>query len=107
MLFRSLESFYTRLDNAATAVEYDVITEEQINYLQKNFDEPALRGMAFLSDDGCNIYTAIILRGPVLGADGDDESEPGAEAGQGGGRARQGGCERCCHHDREPRVAPV
>ena len=43
----------------------------------------------------------------VLGADGDDESEPGAEAGQGGGRARQGGCERCCHHECEPRVAPV
>ena len=42
----------------------------------------------------------------VLGADGDDESEPGAEAGQGGGRARQGGCERCCHHECEPRVAP-
>ena len=61
------ESFYTRLDNAATAAEYDAITEEQIDYLQKNFDEPALRGMAFLSDDGCNIYTAIILHGPARG----------------------------------------
>lgn len=61
------ESFYTRLDNATTAAEYDAITEEQIAYLQKNFDEPALRGMAFLSDDGCNIYTAIILRGPARG----------------------------------------
>lgn len=59
------ESFYTRLDHATTAAEYDAITEEQIDYLQKNFDEPALRGMAFLSDDGCNIYTAIILRGPA------------------------------------------
>ena len=27
------ESFYTRLDNAATAAEYDAITEEQIDYL--------------------------------------------------------------------------
>ena len=61
------ESFYARLDNAATAAEYDAITEEQIDYLQKNFDEPALRGIAFLSDDGCNIYTAIILRGPARG----------------------------------------
>ena len=43
------ESFYTRLDHATTAAEYDAITEEQIDYLQKNFDEPALRGMAFLS----------------------------------------------------------
>ena len=62
------ESFYVRLDNAATAAEYDAITEEQIDYLQKNFDEPALRGMAFLSDDGCNIYTPPLFCADPPGA---------------------------------------
>ena len=27
--------------------------------------------------------------------------------GCGGGRARQSGCERCCHHECEPRIAPA
>ena len=47
--------------------KYDALCEEAFDYMEENFLKPMERGIVYVADEGCAMYSFLVLRGEAAG----------------------------------------